>query len=140
MTPIPKLIFHITYQLQNHDRTLNLSIPCTCTEAILLQVPFNYCCQCIYNHIDYFCHSVLCAIGKQVEKQCGMSLVFPQIAFCCLGTTRGKAGAKGFVQVDRDYVVHAARLLKEAACPHFNLVTYSGANKNSFFLYPKTKG
>lgn len=63
-----------------------------------------------------------------------------QIAFCCLGTTRGKAGAKGFVQVDRDYVVHAARLLKEAACPHFNLVTYSGANKNSFFLYPKTKG
>lgn len=63
-----------------------------------------------------------------------------QVSFCCLGTTRGKAGTKGFVKVDRDYVVHAARLLKEAGCPHFNLVSYSGANKNAFFLYPKTKG
>ncbi|XP_045591952.1 oxidoreductase HTATIP2 isoform X3 [Procambarus clarkii] len=63
-----------------------------------------------------------------------------QVGFCCLGTTRGKAGAKGFVHVDRDYVSHAARLLKEANCPHFHLVTSNGANKNSFFLYTKTKG
>lgn len=69
-----------------------------------------------------------------------MSVIFLQIAFCCLGTTRGKAGAKGFVRVDRDYVVHAARLLKEADCPHFNLVSSGGANVNSMFLYPKTKG
>lgn len=63
-----------------------------------------------------------------------------QVAFCCLGTTRGKAGAKGFVKVDRDYVVHAARLLKENGCSHFNLVSSNGANKNAFFLYTKTKG
>ncbi|KAK8738562.1 hypothetical protein OTU49_003938 [Cherax quadricarinatus] len=63
-----------------------------------------------------------------------------QVAYCCLGTTRAKAGAKGFVQVDRDYVSHAARLLREAGCSHFHLVTAANANKNSFFLYSKTKG
>ncbi|XP_071527372.1 oxidoreductase HTATIP2-like isoform X2 [Panulirus ornatus] len=63
-----------------------------------------------------------------------------QVGFCCLGTTRGKAGAKGFVRVDRDYVSHAAQLLKEAGCSHFNLVSSTGANKNSSFLYNKTKG
>ena len=26
-------------------------------------------------------------------------------AFCCLGTTRAKAGAEGFVRVDHDYVL-----------------------------------
>ncbi|KAG7172707.1 oxidoreductase HTATIP2-like isoform X2 [Homarus americanus] len=63
-----------------------------------------------------------------------------QVGFCCLGTTRGKAGAKGFIHVDRDYVSHAARLLKEGGCSHFHLVSSTGANKTSMFLYNKTKG
>lgn len=63
-----------------------------------------------------------------------------QVAYSCLGTTRGKAGAKGFVRVDRDYVYSAAKLLKDSGCSHFHLVSSTGANKNSHFLYQKTKG
>lgn len=63
-----------------------------------------------------------------------------QIGFCCLGTTRGRAGAKGFVKVDRDYVLQAAEVAKSAGCQHFTLVSSTGASRDSFFLYPKTKG
>lgn len=62
------------------------------------------------------------------------------VGYCCLGTTRHKAGVDGFVKVDRDYVVESAKLAKEAGCQQFHLVTAQGSNKNSFFLYPKTKG
>ncbi|CAH1785386.1 unnamed protein product [Owenia fusiformis] len=60
--------------------------------------------------------------------------------FCCLGTTRGKAGAKGFVKVDYDYVMNTARLAKEGGVKHFHLVSSGGANKNSSLLYTQTKG
>jgi len=63
-----------------------------------------------------------------------------QIGFSALGTTRAKAGAEGFYRVDHDYVVQTAKLAKDAGCRHFHLVTSAGANKNAFFLYPKTKG
>lgn len=63
-----------------------------------------------------------------------------QIGFSALGTTRAKAGAEGFYRVDHDYVVETAKLAKEGGCKHFHLVSSGGANKNSFFLYPKTKG
>jgi len=61
-------------------------------------------------------------------------------AFCCLGTTRGKAGKEGFIKVDHDYVLEAAKLLKAASCPDFHLLTSKGSNKDSWFLYPGTKG
>jgi len=61
-------------------------------------------------------------------------------AFCCLGTTRGKAGKEGFIKVDHDYVLSSAQLLKDAACPDFHLLTSRGSNKDSWFLYPQTKG
>ena len=60
--------------------------------------------------------------------------------FCCLGTTRGKAGADGFVKVDHDYVVGSAKLALKGGTKQFHLVSSTGANKNSMFLYPKTKG
>ncbi|KAJ6647791.1 Oxidoreductase HTATIP2, partial [Pseudolycoriella hygida] len=63
-----------------------------------------------------------------------------QVGFSALGTTRSKAGADGFYRVDHDYVVESAKLTKEGGCQHFHLVSSGGANKNSFFLYPKTKG
>lgn len=63
-----------------------------------------------------------------------------EIGFCCLGTTRGKAGAKGFVRVDRDYVLSAGEVAKAAGCKHFNLLSSSGADKNGFLLFSKTKG
>ena len=56
------------------------------------------------------------------------------IAFCCLGTTRAKAGKEGFVKVDYDYVVNSAKLLKEnGKCTDFHLVSSWGI---FFFLPP----
>ena len=48
------------------------------------------------------------------------------LAFCCLGTTRGQAGKEGFVKVDYDYVVNSAKILKEADCTDFHLVSSKG--------------
>ena len=62
------------------------------------------------------------------------------VGYCCLGTTKGKSGKEGFIKVDHDYVVGAAKLAKEGGCKHFNLVSSNGSNKDSWFLYPKTKG
>ncbi|XP_013396045.1 oxidoreductase HTATIP2 [Lingula anatina] len=62
------------------------------------------------------------------------------VGFCCLGTTRGKAGVEGFKRVDYDYVVNSGKMAKAGGCKHFHLVSSQGADKNSFFLYPKTKG
>ena len=62
------------------------------------------------------------------------------VAFCCLGTTRAKAGKTGFIKVDHEYVLNSAKLLKDANCPDFHLLTSRGANANSWLLYPQTKG
>ena len=63
-----------------------------------------------------------------------------EIAYCCLGTTRGKAGKDGFVKVDYDYVVNSAKILKEAGCKDYHLLSSQGANANSYFLYTEIKG
>lgn len=60
--------------------------------------------------------------------------------FCCLGTTRARAGIQGFIRVDHDYVLLSAEVAKAQGCKHFTLVSSQGADKNSSFLYPRTKG
>jgi len=62
------------------------------------------------------------------------------VGICCLGTTRGKSGAKGFYKVDHDYVMAVAENCKNAGCSQFHLLSSTGANANSWFLYPQTKG
>ncbi|NWW80786.1 HTAI2 Oxidoreductase, partial [Climacteris rufus] len=62
------------------------------------------------------------------------------VGFCCLGTTRAKAGADGFVRVDRDYVLQAAELARAGGCKHFVLMSSRGANAQSRFLYLRVKG
>ncbi|XP_036896275.1 oxidoreductase HTATIP2 isoform X2 [Sturnira hondurensis] len=62
------------------------------------------------------------------------------VGFCCLGTTRARAGAEGFVRVDRDYVLKSAELAKAGGCKHFNLQSSKGADKSSSFLYLQVKG
>lgn len=62
------------------------------------------------------------------------------VGFCCLGTTRKKAGAEGFIRVDRDYVLKSAELAKAGGCKHFNLLSSKGADKSSNFLYLQIKG
>lgn len=62
------------------------------------------------------------------------------VTYCCLGTTRAKAGADGFVRVDHDYVLKSAELAKAGGCSHFHLESSRGADKSSRFLYLQTKG
>ncbi len=62
------------------------------------------------------------------------------VGYCCLGTTKGKSGSNGFVKVDRDFVIESAQFAKQRGCKEFHLLTAQGANKNSWFLYPRTKG
>lgn len=62
------------------------------------------------------------------------------VGYCCLGTTRAKAGADGFVRVDHDYVLKSAELAKAGGCSHFHLESSRGADKSSSFLYLQTKG
>merc|ERR550517_842877 len=87
-------------------------------------------------------------MGKVVQEEVifdnlsEYSSVFPRVdsAFICLGTTRAKAGAEGFVKVDYDYVVEASKLLHNSGCPDLHLVSSQGASASSPFLYPSTKG
>jgi len=61
--------------------------------------------------------------------------------FSCLGTTRKDAGsAEAFRKIDLHYVKSGAELAKKANAFHFGLVTSTGANPKSWFLYPQTKG
>ncbi|KAK1798613.1 hypothetical protein P4O66_006907 [Electrophorus voltai] len=62
------------------------------------------------------------------------------VGYCCLGTTKAKAGTEGFIRVDHDYVLKSAELAKAGGCTHFHLESSRGANKASSFLYLKTKG
>ncbi|KAF9284006.1 Protein fmp52, mitochondrial [Linnemannia elongata] len=74
----------------------------------------------------------------------------PQVVFCTLATTRGAAGsAEAFKKIDQQYVLDSARHIHEKAPKdpatglskvHFLYCSSTGANPNSFFLYPKTKG
>jgi uncharacterized protein YbjT (DUF2867 family) len=62
-------------------------------------------------------------------------------AFCCLGTTRAKAGsAEAFRRVDFDAVEEFARAAQAAGAKRFLLVSSSGADARSPFLYPRVKG
>ncbi|XP_036950556.1 oxidoreductase HTATIP2-like [Acanthopagrus latus] len=62
------------------------------------------------------------------------------VGYCCLGTTRAKAGAEMFVRVDHDYVLKSAELAKSGGCTQFHLESSRGADKTSSFLYLKVKG
>ncbi|XP_073321050.1 oxidoreductase HTATIP2-like [Pagrus major] len=62
------------------------------------------------------------------------------VGYCCLGTTRAKAGAEGFVRVDHDYVLKSAELAKSGGCTQYHLLSSRGADKTSSFLYLKVKG
>ena len=46
---------------------------------------------------------------------------------------------EAFYKVDHDYVINSAKAARESGCEHFHLVSSQGANKDSSFLYPKTK-
>ena len=69
------------------------------------------------------------------------SLVEGDILFSALGTTKKEAGGKNkqFL-VDYTYQYEFAKMAAENGVSHYSLVSSIGANKNSFFFYPKLKG
>ncbi|MGI9273433.1 MAG: NAD(P)H-binding protein [Endozoicomonas sp.] len=61
-------------------------------------------------------------------------------AYCCLGTTRKKAGSdEAFRRVDRDYVLHFAELAKQNGAERFAVISSMGADGQWGGLYIKTK-
>lgn len=63
------------------------------------------------------------------------------VALCCLGSTRARAGSReSFREVDVDYVVSFARAALAARAQRFVVVSSVGANPNSRNFYLRTKG
>src|SRR5271163_1406874 len=77
-----------------------------------------------------------------------LELVLPDVltwgidaVICALGTTTAKAGSKeAFRQVDYVLPLAFARLAHQQGAEIFALVSAIGADVNSSFFYPKTKG
>ena len=69
------------------------------------------------------------------------SLVEGDVLFSALGTTKQEAGGKKeqFL-VDYTYQYEFAKMASENGVNHYSLVSSIGADKNSFFFYPKIKG
>lgn len=63
------------------------------------------------------------------------------VVFCAHGTTKKAAGSdEAFIRIDKEMVVEMARHAKAAGVKHFSLVSAGMADKDSAFLYTKTKG
>jgi uncharacterized protein YbjT (DUF2867 family) len=77
-----------------------------------------------------------------------LELLLPEVltwgvdaVICALGTTSGKAGSKeAFRQVDYVLPLAFAKLAHQQGAESFALVSAIGADANSSFFYPKTKG
>lgn len=59
--------------------------------------------------------------------------------FCALGT-RNETTPAEFRKVDFQYPLNFGNLAKDLDVPYFGLLSYQGANKDSIFVYSKTKG
>jgi uncharacterized protein YbjT (DUF2867 family) len=59
--------------------------------------------------------------------------------FCCLGSRVGNGEAE-FIKVDYDYVVYSAALCEKFNIPHYSVISSTGVDSKSWFLYMRTKG
>ena len=72
-----------------------------------------------------------------VKNLCAGTDVF----FCCLGSTKAQAGSsEAFFHIDCEVPERIAKIAKAADVKHASLLTSTGANPNSWFLYLRTKG
>lgn len=61
--------------------------------------------------------------------------------YCCLGTTRKKAGSKeAFYKVDFHYPLEIAKITQQQGATHFFLVSAMGADVKSNIFYNRVKG
>ena len=69
------------------------------------------------------------------------NLVVGDVLFSALGTTRKVAGNKANqYEVDYTYQYEFAKMASENGVNHYALVSSTGANKDAWFFYLKTKG
>lgn len=69
------------------------------------------------------------------------NLAAPEVAFCALGTTIGKAGSQqAFRAIDHDAVLEFARAALAAGARCFALVSSLGADPRSRIFYNRVKG
>ncbi|QUM77720.1 short chain dehydrogenase [Moritella sp. 24] len=62
-------------------------------------------------------------------------------AYCCLGTTRKKAGSlAAFRQVDKDYIVNFGKWIANHSTAQLHVISAVGANAKSPSSYLQTKG
>ena len=66
---------------------------------------------------------------------------FAEVIFCCLGTTRKKAGSREkFEKVDVEYPLRVAQIAKKKGANHFIVISAMGANEKSLAYYNRVKG
>lgn len=73
--------------------------------------------------------------------EASLSAMAGDTVFCCIGTTRKKAGSKAaFIAADRDLVLMIAQKASQIGVSTFVVISSVGANPQSRNTYLKTKG
>ncbi len=105
----------------------------------------------LYNeiHIVHYRETKFKGLPKITEHIIDMDRLIDQLniqepihdIFCTIGTTRKKAKSiENFIRIDLDYILELGQWAKNEKVNSFNVISSSNANKDSFFLYLKTKG
>jgi uncharacterized protein YbjT (DUF2867 family) len=75
------------------------------------------------------------------EPQTFGYVLYGDVLFCCLGTTRKKTpDLREYTRIDRDYPVTLARMAKGNGIGQFHFVSSVGADAASKTFYTRTKG
>lgn len=99
------------------------------TEIIIDLANFNDLAIAVHSTVDTTMNS---AMNSAAEIDC---------AYCCLGTTRKKAGSlAAFRQVDKDYIVNFGTWVATHTKAQLHVISAVGANAKSASSYLQTKG
>lgn len=67
--------------------------------------------------------------------------IYPEVVFCCLGTTIKKAGSQeAFREIDHHMIIRVAREARVKGARHFVVVSAMGADPQSRIFYNRVKG
>lgn len=92
------------------------------------------------NKVDYQ-HEKLTQHLSSFEELVDADFDFAHEVFCCLGTTRKKAGSREQVEkVDYEYPLRVATIAKNRRIEHFLVISAMGANDKSLAHYSRVKG
>lgn len=88
-----------------------------------------------------FQHKKLTVCVRAFDELYDDDLEFAHEIYCCLGTTRKKAGTReAFEKVDVEYPVQLAAMAKNRGIHHMIVISAMGANEKSLAYYNRVKG